>query len=573
MSHIFISYSTKNAEYAYRLAEKLKAEGFNIWIDNAQLRSSDNWWKKIVGALREADAFIVIMTPQSHESRWVQREVALADEWGKAAYPLLLDGENFEIYVLTQFTDVRDGNMPPDEFFDSLSRYIKRGENRGLDVTKSTGGVTEMDTLIREALANPPDKTGQFEKVTPPSRLSSNLIIGIVGILLITVFISIGAFINSPMSNGFRGDVAVAETTEAVIEPTLTATDTASPLPTDTASPTHTPTDTATVTPSETYTPTDTATVTPSETPTPTFTASPTDTHTPTDTATATPSETPTPTFTASPTDTHTPTDTATAVPTDTPTATATPTDTPTITPFPTVSVNGVWEPVIRTFPDMGRGMDMVLVPPGCFMMGSVSADADPDEAPVHEQCVEEPFWIGRYEVTNDEYGTDGRFSAPRRPRDSIDWVEANAFCLSIGGRLPTEVEWEFAARGPDSLIYPWGNIFEDDNVIYYRYPNTEDIRPGTELVGSAPGGESWVGAHDMVGSLWEWTSSYYHPYPYDPEIAEVEETENHTARGGDWHNTERRVRTANRLDGVADSGWNGMGFRCVRDYDPEEDA
>lgn len=339
---------------------------------------------------------------------------------------------------------------------------------------------------------------------------------------------------------------------------TYTATYTSSPSATDTLIPTNTDTPTHTPTSTDTLTPTYTATHTATNTATPTKTA----TNTPTDTQTYTPTNTATYTSTATSTSTHTPTHTPTY------TATSTSTHTPTITPFPSVEFNSSWNPQIHVFSDM-NDMDMVLVPIGCFMMGS--NNGDDDEKPVHEQCIETPFWIGRFEVTNSQYGSDGAFSAPARPRDNVQWEEANAYCRSLGGRLPTEVEWEFAARGPDSLVYPWGNDFVDDNVVFYLFPNTDEQRGGTELVGSAPNGVSWVGAQDMSGNLWEWTSSYYHPYPYETNISENQITSNHVARGGSWSSSESRIRAANRLNGTPDAGLDNIGFRCVRDYSPED--
>ena len=134
----------------------------------------------------------------------------------------------------------------------------------------------------------------------------------------------------------------------------------------------------------------------------------------------------------------------------------------------------------------------MVLVPVGCFMMGS--SDGKADEAPVHEVCFDAPFWIDVYEVTNAQFGTSGQFDGDDRPREMMNWQRALAYCQSRGARLPTEAEWEYAARGPDSLIYPWGNAFIADNVVYFL--NSENR---TWDVGSRPQGVSWVGAYDPV--------------------------------------------------------------------------
>ena len=246
---------------------------------------------------------------------------------------------------------------------------------------------------------------------------------------------------------------------------------------------------------------------------------------------------------------------------TDTPTPT--PTNTPTSTPFPTVVSNDQWTPVIQTF----DGVEMVLVPPGCFMMGS--DDGDPDEQPVNEVCFAEPFWIDRYEVTNGQYGSTGNWEGDNRPRENVSWFDALEHCQSRNAHLPTEAEWEYAARGPDNLVYPWGNEFVGDNVVY-----GENSDGQTAAVGSRPNGVSWVGAHDLSGNVWEWVSTIYDqaefPYPYatDDGREDVNRTDVlHGLRGGSWNNGFNGVRSANRNRFNPDNVYIAIGFRCARDY------
>jgi formylglycine-generating enzyme required for sulfatase activity len=96
-------------------------------------------------------------------------------------------------------------------------------------------------------------------------------------------------------------------------------------------------------------------------------------------------------------------------------------------------------------------------------------------------------------------------FPGDDRPRDDIIWTEAASFCASRGARLPSEAKWEYAARGPDSLEYPWGNEWDQERVIGYRDPNE-----GTASIGSIPDGASWVGALDMSGNVWKWVEDWY---------------------------------------------------------------
>jgi iron(II)-dependent oxidoreductase len=217
----------------------------------------------------------------------------------------------------------------------------------------------------------------------------------------------------------------------------------------------------------------------------------------------------------------------------------------------------------------------MVLVPKGCFMMGS----DEPLEraAPIHRQCFERPFWIDRTEVTNAQFGSVGIWADPIYPRDSVTWLEALNHCQARGARLPTEAEWEYAARGPDNLIYPWGNEMIVANSI-----NTESNGEPAP-VGSIPQGASWVGAYDMSGNLAEWVSSRFDPYPHNAFDGresgqdidqDTELDEDHTEevfrvqRGGSFAEADLRFqRATSRFGEAADHTFASIGFRCARDF------
>jgi iron(II)-dependent oxidoreductase len=215
----------------------------------------------------------------------------------------------------------------------------------------------------------------------------------------------------------------------------------------------------------------------------------------------------------------------------------------------------------------------MALVPPGCLMMGS--SDGADDEKPVNRQCFDKPFWIDRTEVTqaqfrrfNGKAGRESKWTGDNRPRDSVTWFEARDFCAQRGARLPTEAEWEYAARGPDGLEYPWGNSWDSNNAVYSGNSGGQ-----TADAGSRPGGVSWVGALDMSGNVWQWMSSSYKAYPYDPkdgrESSELARNDQgRVLRGGSWLSTNTdHLRAAHRIRLNPSYAYDvvDVGFRCAR--------
>ncbi|MCC7446119.1 MAG: formylglycine-generating enzyme family protein [Anaerolineae bacterium] len=234
------------------------------------------------------------------------------------------------------------------------------------------------------------------------------------------------------------------------------------------------------------------------------------------------------------------------------------------LTPTPTgasnnaITTNAQWTPIIEPF----QGVDMVKVPSACFTMGVRATTA--------RICFDKPFWIDRYEVTNMQFirlggqaALPGKWKVDKRPREQITWFEARAFCVKRGARLPTEAEWEYAARGPDNLMFPWGNTFVAFNTVFAGNADA----PGE--VGSRPGGVSWVGAHDLSGNVWEWTSSLLRPYPYnrtdgreDPDNARNERV----IRGGSWFVPADSVSVVMRVGDLPGVAAADVGFRCVRD-------
>jgi formylglycine-generating enzyme required for sulfatase activity len=205
------------------------------------------------------------------------------------------------------------------------------------------------------------------------------------------------------------------------------------------------------------------------------------------------------------------------------------------------------------------KGISQVWVPAGCFTMGADDAEAmiaklkAPAwvretlgyEAPAHEVCLTAGYWIDQYEVTNKAYQAfvdDGGYTkleywskegqnwlkfqtdelpikcedqTPDHPRVCVTWYEAQAYANWRSGRLPTEAEWEYAARGPKSLVFPWGNEWDTSKA------NVVDSK-GLTPVGSFKDGASWVGAYDMAGNAMEWVQDWL-----DPDYAKLKVRDN----------------------------------------------
>lgn len=227
----------------------------------------------------------------------------------------------------------------------------------------------------------------------------------------------------------------------------------------------------------------------------------------------------------------------------------------PTLLPTPVAS-NADWTPVAQVF----DGIEMVLVPAGCFTMGN--ADGRRDERPEHEQCLSS-FWIGKTEITNAQFGSQGNFAGDNLPRENLTWFEARDFCAARGERLPTEAEWEYAARGVDSLIYPWGNENDESLLVFDK-----NFEGRTWDVGTYPAGASWVGALDLSGSVSEWVSSLYMPYPYAPDDGRenLEDTTNPRVTRSGWHSyIDYGTSAAIRFRVAPDTRDWYTGFRCAR--------
>jgi formylglycine-generating enzyme required for sulfatase activity len=247
----------------------------------------------------------------------------------------------------------------------------------------------------------------------------------------------------------------------------------------------------------------------------------------------------------------------------------------------------------------------MVEIPAGEFLMGTSSdnikqlqlkesdwaydwSDNDLFAAEQPQHVVRLPaFEIGQFPVTNLEYHTfiwDSGHRIPRSwtgftfPEDAeahpvagVSKLDAEAYIAWLNQktgenfRLPTEAEWELAARGTDGRIYPWGNTFDP-----WRCNTAESIKKGTTLVGTySPGGDSIYGVADMVGNVWEWTQSLFLPYPYRPNAnrEEVKPNGRYVVRGGAWYYTRKLARCSVREGALPGHVSPSLGFRLARSF------
>ncbi|MEO2036284.1 MAG: formylglycine-generating enzyme family protein [Planctomycetaceae bacterium] len=263
-------------------------------------------------------------------------------------------------------------------------------------------------------------------------------------------------------------------------------------------------------------------------------------------------------------------------------------------------------------------GSEMILIRGGSFLMGTSPAEIDEqivdtglpedwkthllDEQPRHRRTVN-PFYIYKYEVTNAQYkafidatdhrspphwnGKDYPAGKQKHPVVEVSWDDAQAYCHWAGTALPTEAQWEIAARGAEpakgqsSRVFPWGNKWD------YTLSNNSSIHAGkhlqnaadynvwyegdqksqfplTSAVGAFPKSVSPFGVHDMAGNAWEWCAEVQAPYPKQ-NAEDAEDKTLRARRGGSWANVALHIRSADRQPASHDNLNLFTGFRCVK--------
>jgi formylglycine-generating enzyme required for sulfatase activity len=607
---LFVSYARVDKPFCKQVVLTL-ADAHEVWYDQ-RLHAGDEWWEEIKKRLRWCDAVLYLLSPESVASEYCQKELEIARSLGKIIIPVLIQARTpipIELQNI-HYADLSEGlNV---DTVGSLLNAILMAERR-------TGQSIELPTNVESPQS--PTQVSTQDATKPPSAsktvrttigitaVSIGLALVVVLVLLVSVLLSrrdeSGATVDQSTLSRLN-QTSTSEALEIARFPSPTTEETPNLTPTPSVTPTAT--DDLAATQAADFQATLTALAVLQAQGAQTATAeggtraasSQLDAtlRSAADTATAGAiaitqavlAETATQ-QSVNATATRAAGDfagtqlalasTATADAwTDTPTPPTPPASTlpPTSSatsnsPIPPVTRNADWTPVERDF----DGVTMVLVPPGCFMMGS--DDGDADEQPVHQQCFVVPFWIDKTEVTQADFerlggvkSTPNRFDGAERPVESVTWFEARAFCAIRMARLPTESEWEYTARGPDALTYPWGNTWNTNHAVWNRFDSQ-----GTANVGRISVGRSWVGALDMSGNVLEWVSSLYLTYesPQDQEADTGASADVYRVlRGGAWiSDASPNLRAADRARGVPVNWGDRIGFRCTRDYAGELDA
>jgi len=243
--------------------------------------------------------------------------------------------------------------------------------------------------------------------------------------------------------------------------------------------------------------------------------------------------------------------------------------------------------PADRLTVNPSDGLEYAKVPAGSFQMGCVPDDQEcyPREEPRHTVRVSRPFWIARTEVPVKAYErfvaaadlemppepqglpdfNDG-WSKKSHPMVKVTWDEAQSYCKWVGGRLPTEAEWEYAARrGKDGLKYPWGNERSHEEANYWR-SGGRDIWKNTAPVGSFAA--NGFGLYDTAGNVYEWIADWYDEEYYQRSLAVdppgPSRGRQRVVRGGAGLINPAVLRISTRLKNAPDARRLGVGFRCV---------
>jgi formylglycine-generating enzyme required for sulfatase activity len=563
MARIFISYSRSDRLFLDNFLPLIRKVYGNdsLWYDD-DIHGGADWWQMILSEVGQCDLFIYLISNESLGSPYCQAELREALRLHKQILPV----------IVRRLSPAYPGNIT-----DDLKPILQRTQYVDLsggfkDANMIAGLYAAINRLLARvpAQAQPPQTPDPIPQPPVPDKTNAKgrwviiaVSLGLVGVVALVLIWQGGR------SSDGQTTLSPSPTTQVALQSTTEA-------PAETPPPSQTPSSTpdfaalAMTFDAQQAAAAQTAQTATAQAQT-TFDAAASVTQSAAETATATlwtPTLTPnvTASFEAFLTERAILTGTAIA---ESWTATPTPAALDLARNFS--GGNRDWQPFAAVFEDDPAGVEMMLVPVGEFTMGS--EDGADDEKPSHPQIFDVPFWIDRTEVTRAMYAQcvaagectttpENDYSTrDTQPINRVTWFQARDYCAWRGARLPTEAEWEYAARGPDNWGYPWGNEFVAENVVYGS--NSGNV---TADVGSKANGASWVGALDMSGNVWEWVSSLYLDYSYDSSH-ESNEDDNRTRvlRGGSFNDYVPSLRAAYRNDWDPDFVSDFIGFRCAR--------
>ena len=514
---VFISYRRKDISWALAVYQYLTGQKYDVFFDFSSLSSGD-FEQVIISNIRARAHFLLILTPTALDrcnepGDWLRREIETAVDEQRNIIPLFFDGFNFSLPSVAEkmtgkIAAIKHYNgldIPSGYFIEAMERLSERYLNVPLDAvihpvsTEVRKAVKKEQIAVNEAIVRKWEDIKELVK--PAEEKTGRPAQSKKGKSLDLRRSGIGAVILAVVAMGIIGLNALLPNRSSTITPTATDLIFTSEVNTE---PAVIPVDTVTV-------------------------------------------EIETLPLTAEPTITN--------------------------TPSATLEIG-------NTLTSPQDGMVMVYVPGGEFTMGLTD---DEEDNPAHKVTLG-PFWIDQTEVTNAMYAKcheEGACDAPWSvaagtianyygnpnyadfPVIYVSWNDARDYCTWAERRLPTEAEWEKAARGTDERIYPWG-----DNVPTTDLANHGGLVGNTTAVFEYPDGASPYGALNMAGNVWEWVADYYDPTYYTKSRSSNPTGpiagDNRVMRGGSWRDIKETIRVIHRYGNYPLDTSSSLGFRCA---------